>query len=160
MTDTLSERLDAVERRLTDGATLAECADATDAADVDERLSALEAQASAIDERVTELEAATQAVRGYVGGVRAINRDVERRADAALAGVEALAEQVGETPDDETFEVVCADVRERNVVGVDDESGDDKENEKADENGANNANNANSANDGTTDLLERLRDVV
>lgn len=106
MTDDLSERLDAVERSLTDSETTV--ASLSDAADVEDRLDALEARAADLDDRVTELEAATQALRGYVGGVRAVNRDVERRADAALAGVESLAETLDESPDDAAFEAVCA----------------------------------------------------
>ena len=46
--------------------------------DVDARLDDLEA-------RVAELESATQAIRGYAGAIRAVNREVERRADLALA---------------------------------------------------------------------------
>lgn len=70
-----------------------------DPADVDSELtaggSAADRQAGddrldELAERVAELEAATQAVRGYVGGVRAVNRTVERRADAALAAVARL----------------------------------------------------------------------
>lgn len=159
MSEDLSARLDAVERRLTDGATLGECSDTTDA-DTEERLAALETRAADIDERVTELEAATQALRGYVGGVRAINRDVERRADAALAGVESLAELVGETPDDAAFEAVCADGSERDVAGVDGESVGNSESETGNERNANDVNSTNDTNDDTTDLVTRLCDVL
>lgn len=81
--DRLTERLDAVERALTESDrsvdSIADAAAAADArASLADRLSAVEA-------RIDELEAATQAVRGYTGAVRAVNRDVERRADLALA---------------------------------------------------------------------------
>ncbi|PSQ37255.1 hypothetical protein BRD05_01040 [Halobacteriales archaeon QS_9_70_65] len=59
--DSLSRRLDAVERALSEEEPL-ERAD---------RLDDLET-------RVAELEAAVRAIRGYVGEVRAINEDVER----------------------------------------------------------------------------------
>lgn len=137
MTDDLSERLDAVERSLTDGDT--NVASLSDAADAEERLAALETRAAELDDRVTELEAATQALRGYVGGVRAVNRDVERRADAALAGVESLAETLDETPDDEAFEAVCAETGDGAVSG--DRTGEDTEG-------------------GDADLVDRLRDAL
>jgi hypothetical protein len=92
--DELDERLTAVERALTDGdgepAAFGD-ADRTALADLRERLDDLEAQ-------VADLDAATQALRGYVGNVRSVDRDIERRADAALAKVESLeAELDGET---------------------------------------------------------------
>jgi hypothetical protein len=91
--DELDERLTAVERALTDGdgepAAFGD-ADRTALADLRERLDDLEAQ-------VADLDAATQALRGYVGNVRSVDRDIERRADAALAKVESLeAELDGE----------------------------------------------------------------
>ncbi|WP_434520829.1 DUF7310 family coiled-coil domain-containing protein [Halorubrum sp. AS12] len=45
----------------------------------------LESRIADLEDRVAELEAATQAIRGYAGSVRAVNREVERRADLALA---------------------------------------------------------------------------
>ena len=84
----LAERLTAVERAVTDGA--AAPADIGDAADAEARIAATESELADLAERVSELEAATQALRGYVGGVRAVNRDVERRADLALARTEKL----------------------------------------------------------------------
>ncbi|MFO8115816.1 MAG: hypothetical protein R6U01_10750 [Halorubrum sp.] len=81
--DRLDERLRAVERALTGSdATVAEIGD--DAAAAAER-EALESRVSDLESRVEELEAATQAIRGYVGSIRAVNREVERRADLALA---------------------------------------------------------------------------
>ena len=50
-------------------------------------------------DRVAELEAAVQAVRGYVGEVRAINEDVERRADRALRKARAIERHVGPAHD-------------------------------------------------------------
>lgn len=81
--DRIHERLRAVERALTgDDRSVAELHDdaaaATKRETLDDRLSDLET-------RIEELEAATQAVRGYVGSIRAVNREVERRADLALA---------------------------------------------------------------------------
>lgn len=93
MTDSdLAERLDAVERALTD--------DETDLAAVRERatLSAevdrLEARVEELEAQFEELNAAVEAVRGYTGNVRAVNREVERRASAALAKAEALESAV------------------------------------------------------------------
>jgi chromosome segregation ATPase len=43
-----------------------------------------------LESRVSELEATTRALRGYVGGVRAADTEIERRADAALAAVSRL----------------------------------------------------------------------
>ena len=76
--DSLSRRLDAVERALSEEEPL-ERAD---------RLDDLET-------RVAELEAAVRAIRGYVGEVRAINEDVERQADRALRKAEAVERNVG-----------------------------------------------------------------
>ncbi|WP_459192672.1 DUF7310 family coiled-coil domain-containing protein [Halosimplex sp. J119] len=84
----LDARLDAVERALTDDETdlselRASAEEAGDVADFESRLAELES-------RVDELEAGLQAVRGYAGNVRAVNREVERRASAALAKAETL----------------------------------------------------------------------
>ena len=75
--DSLERRLDAVERALVDDEPL-ERAD---------RLDDLET-------RVAELEAAVQALRGYVGSVRAVNEDVERRADRAFRKARAVERAV------------------------------------------------------------------
>jgi len=89
--DTLEERLTAVERALTDGEsdfeTLAE------AGEVASRLETVERRLDDLEEQVSELDAATQALRGYVGNVRSVNRDVERRAETALAKVEEIESQ-------------------------------------------------------------------
>ncbi|WP_321169077.1 hypothetical protein [Halorubrum sp. CBA1125] len=77
------ERLRAVERALT-GTDASVAAVANDAAAAEER-AALDTRVDDLTERVEELEAATQALRGYAGAIRAVNREVERRADLALA---------------------------------------------------------------------------
>lgn len=56
-----------------------------------------------LEGRVVELEAAVQALRGYVGSVRAVNDDIEQRADLALRKATALechvgGDTVGENP--------------------------------------------------------------
>ena len=92
----LEARLDAVERALTD-----EDADLTDlrekTATLDD-LDALESRVTEIETRLDELEAGLEAVRGYAGNVRAVNRDVERRASAALAKAETLENAVEQCP--------------------------------------------------------------
>ncbi|SNR53400.1 DUF7310 family coiled-coil domain-containing protein [Halorubrum vacuolatum] len=87
----LEERLRAVERALTGGGRpVADLEPGAAAADERERL---DERLCDLESRVEELEAATQAVRGYVGAVRAVNCEVERRADLALAAAtEARAE--------------------------------------------------------------------
>ena len=81
--DRLHERLRAVERALTGGDRAV--ADLEPAAEAAAERECLEDRIADLEARVEELEAATQAVRGYVGSVRAVNREVERRADLALA---------------------------------------------------------------------------
>jgi phage shock protein A len=88
--ETLDERLRAVERALTDGDH--DLTEIEDAADHHARLDALDDRLTAVEDRLVDLEAATQALRGYVGNVRAVNREVEHRADAAIAAVESLDE--------------------------------------------------------------------
>lgn len=82
-TGALSERLAAVER-----AVGVRESDPTDAGGTDHEATdpvALRRRLDELEARVDELDAATQAVRGYVGSVRAVNEEVERRADLALA---------------------------------------------------------------------------
>jgi len=86
--DDLTDRLAAVERRLTDGETPVD--PATDVDALAARVEELETGLRDVDERVDELERGVQALRGYVGGVEAVNDDVERRAEAALAAVDRL----------------------------------------------------------------------
>ena len=45
-------------------------------------------------DRLAELEAAVQALRGYVGSVRAVNEDVEQRADLAVRKVSVLEREL------------------------------------------------------------------
>lgn len=90
MTDveTLAERVDTVERAVTDGDHGFPAVD--DLAELAERVEALEQQVAELHDRADELAAATQALRGYVGNVRSVNERVEGRADAALAATERL----------------------------------------------------------------------
>lgn len=90
--DAIERRLRAVERALAD-------ADADPTAggrdeEVASRLADAEERLDGFDERLAELDAAVQALRGYAGNVRAVNADVERRADAALATAERLESRV------------------------------------------------------------------
>lgn len=87
----LAERLRAVERALTDGDVTP--ADLSDPATRDERLDRLADRLDDIEGRLAEAEAGIQAVRGYVGSIRAVNREVERRADAALAAADASEDE-------------------------------------------------------------------
>ncbi|WP_148413020.1 hypothetical protein [Haloferax sp. KTX1] len=92
----LAARLDAVERTITDGD--ADFSSLEDLAAVERRVADLESAVESLTERLDEMDAATQAMRGYLGGVRAVNEDVERRANAALAKAESLeSELVDET---------------------------------------------------------------
>lgn len=84
----LDERLRAVERTLTDDV---DVSDIEDRAALESRLDDLEARLDELADRVDEADAGLQAVRGYVGDLRSVNRDVERRADAALARAETVA---------------------------------------------------------------------
>jgi hypothetical protein len=102
----LAERVRAVERAVTGSdrppAELADAAEATD------RIATLEERVDGVEERLAELEAATEALRGYVGNVRSVNEDVERRAEAALSMARSLrsgeerAEDGGTTDDGPT----------------------------------------------------------
>jgi hypothetical protein len=83
MDDSLEQRVSAVERALTDGDQ--DLSALADVGAVTDQMDGLESDIADLSDRVAELEAATQALRGYVGAVRAVNREVEQRADAALA---------------------------------------------------------------------------
>lgn len=96
MDETLEQRLAAVERALTDGNH--DLSALATSGDIAHRLDEVESDLDTLADRVAELEAATQALRGYVGNVRAVNREVERRADAALAAVES-SHPPSENPD-------------------------------------------------------------
>ena len=56
----------------------------------------LERRAETLESRVDELDAAVQSIRGFLGGVSAVNESVERRADAAVAAVERLERRLDE----------------------------------------------------------------
>ncbi|WP_324756754.1 DUF7310 family coiled-coil domain-containing protein [Haloarcula sp. GH36] len=90
--ETLSERVSAVERAMTEGEKTLPDAEAV--AELEPRVADVEDRLALLDERVTELEAATQALRGYVGSVKSVNEDVEQRADAALAAVDRLEDRL------------------------------------------------------------------
>lgn len=53
-----------------------------------------ESDLAALRDRVDELDAAVQAIRGLLGEVRAVDRDVERRADLALARTDRLRDRL------------------------------------------------------------------
>lgn len=80
--ESLDRRLDAVERALSAEEPL-ERADRIDE----------------LEERIVELEAAVQALRGYVGSVRAVNEEIELRADRALRKAEAVERNAAPTAD-------------------------------------------------------------
>lgn len=85
--DRLEKRVAALERTITDG----HAADGLpDVARMDSRLDDLEATVADLDDRLAELDAAVQALRGFAGGVRAVDEAIERRADAAVARVDRL----------------------------------------------------------------------
>ena len=88
----IEARVDAVERALTDEET--DLVDVREAAALAATVEDLEARVDDLEETVAELDAGLQAVRGYAGNVRAVNRDIERRASAALAKAEALESAV------------------------------------------------------------------
>lgn len=90
--DDLRDRVEAVERALTDGD--GDLTALADGAATAERVDTLAADLEDLRDTVADLEAATQALRGYVGNVRSVNEAVERRADAAAAAVESLEDRV------------------------------------------------------------------
>jgi len=92
MADDIAERLAAVERAVTEAD--ADLPSLADDAEFAGRVDELEREVEELRDRVESLDAALQAVRGYVGSVRSVNEDVEARANAAVAGVEALEERV------------------------------------------------------------------
>ena len=100
--DELEARLDALERALADEAV--DFSEIATKAETRTRLTGIETQLEELTDRVAELEAATQALRGYVGNVRAVNRDVEKRADLALSKVESIAQVQGTRSDASPFE--------------------------------------------------------
>ncbi|NHX35649.1 MULTISPECIES: DUF7310 family coiled-coil domain-containing protein [Halolamina] len=87
--DALERRIAAVERAV-DGEA------ATDRTDPPVDSEDLESRIADLETRVDELDAALQAVRGFLGGVSAVNESVERRADAAVAAVDRLERRLDE----------------------------------------------------------------
>lgn len=79
----VERRLAAVERAI-DGRTQ----EALDTPPVDRE--PMENRLADLEQRVDELDAALQAVRGFLGGVDAVNEGVEARADSAIAAVDRL----------------------------------------------------------------------
>ena len=94
-THTVEERLAAVERALTDDASVATV---DDAAALTERMDRIEDRLDAMESRVDEVDAAVHAVRGYVGEIRHVNAEVERTANAAVAAVDRLDAASGTPP--------------------------------------------------------------
>lgn len=94
--DSLEARLSAVERTLTDGDTPVAKLEETER--VHQRLDTVEQTLEDLADRVSELEAASRALRGYAGGIQAVNEDVERRADLALAKVETIERSLRDDP--------------------------------------------------------------
>lgn len=97
----LERRLAAVERAV-DGSGREE-PNATDTTDSTDRADAtspdresLDRRLDTLESRVDELDAALQAVRGFLGGIDAVNEAVESRADAAIAAVDRLERRLGE----------------------------------------------------------------
>lgn len=86
----LDERLRAVERTLTD--TDRDLTAIADAAERTDRIERLEDRSDRLQHRLEELESAVESVRGYVGQIKAVNREVERRANAALAATQGVAD--------------------------------------------------------------------
>lgn len=100
MEDDLTDRVETLERAITgeeyDLSALSTDADALD------RVSQLEERVEEIETQIEELEAVTQALRGYVGNIRAVNEDVENRAETALSKVETLDKRLTEEGSDNT----------------------------------------------------------
>lgn len=92
MDDNLRERVETLERAVTDGDH--DLSALADAGEMAERLDAVETRLEEFEDRIDELEAATQALRGYVGNIRSVNRDVEQRADTALAKVREIEDSI------------------------------------------------------------------
>jgi len=90
--DGLEARVAALERALTDGRE-GSVDDLPSGGDVERSVDDLQQRVEELQRRIEELDAALQAVRGCVGEVCHVNREVERRADAALAAVERIEEQ-------------------------------------------------------------------
>ncbi|MFB6133040.1 MAG: hypothetical protein ABEJ44_06520 [Halanaeroarchaeum sp.] len=93
---TVDERLEAVERALTDEDL--SVAAATDEAARESRLRDVETRLDVVEASLDDVEAAVAALRGYVGEIRHVNEEVERTATAAVAAVERLDAASGAPP--------------------------------------------------------------
>ncbi|WP_254537309.1 DUF7310 family coiled-coil domain-containing protein [Halomarina litorea] len=82
----LAARVAALERALTGD-------DDTGCGTPDPDTDAIEERLDRLEARVGDIDAALLAVRGYVGQVRHVNREVERMAEAALATAERAADR-------------------------------------------------------------------
>ncbi|MFW5939077.1 MAG: DUF7310 family coiled-coil domain-containing protein [Halolamina sp.] len=60
----------------------------------------LGARVATLESRVDELDAAVQSIRGFLGGVAAVNEEVERRADSAVAAVDRLERRLDDNDDE------------------------------------------------------------
>jgi hypothetical protein len=100
--DELEARIETLERAVTDGDH--DLSELATEGETRERVAALETEVGELADQVSELEAATQALRGYVGNVRAVNRDIEQRADTALAKAESVESALDETGQDDPGE--------------------------------------------------------
>lgn len=164
--DDLAARLDAVEHAITGGD--AAVTDLSDAATLESRLSTVESTVETLRARVDELDAATQAVRGYAGGISAVNEAVERRADLALATVERLERRLEPEPGltverlvDEEMDASDADMDPSETSGRTDGRSLDTEEDASDADGPDTgAHRGDSADDPARSLAARLRDAL
>ncbi|MFB6135116.1 MAG: hypothetical protein ABEJ55_09020 [Halanaeroarchaeum sp.] len=99
---TLAERLRAVERAVTEADVPVD--DLQDEAEMTRRIEDLEERIGDQARRLDDLDAAVDAVRGYVGHINHVNRDVERTANAAVAAVDRLQAASGSPPELATVE--------------------------------------------------------
>ncbi|SMO36025.1 DUF7310 family coiled-coil domain-containing protein [Halorubrum cibi] len=150
----IEERLDAVERALT--GTDRPVAGVADRATADAERKAIAERLDAIETRIEELEAATQAVRGYAGAIRAVNREVERRADLALA--RATAARDGDVPASE--EPNDGGALENAAVGEDELPGDDALDAAVPEDARSPGDGPNGGSEEKPNPLERLREAL
>lgn len=93
---TVEERLEAVERALTDEDL--SVAAVADEAGREKRLRSVEERLDDVEASLEDAEAAVEALRGYVGEIRHVNEEVERTANAAVAAVERLDVASGAPP--------------------------------------------------------------
>lgn len=84
----LQSRIETLERTIT--SENVSLPNLEDKAAIHNRLNTIESDLEDLTDRVDELEAATRAIRGYAGGIDAVNEDIERKANLALAKVEKI----------------------------------------------------------------------